>query len=99
MHALWHLKNVTAGVDKLVDRYGFDRLVLAGPVEATSELYHLLPKRLWRMAVARITLPIDASESLMVQRTLTIERQVEREMEKRMVEDLLAKDTHHPVTC
>src|SRR5262249_11333037 len=68
------------------------------PVEATSELYHLLSKRLRARVAERITLPIDASERDILQETLTIESKVERQTEKRLVEELIAAGGHHPVT-
>src|SRR6185369_9380947 len=39
-----HLKHVAESLDKLVHQYRFDRILIGGPVEATSELQHLLPK-------------------------------------------------------
>ena len=45
-HSHWHLKNVAEMVDRLANTHPLDRLVLAGPVEATSELQRLLPRRL-----------------------------------------------------
>ena len=97
-HARWHLKHVAEMLDKMVAQYGFDRLVLAGPVEATSELYHLLAKRLRARVVGRIALPIEASEHTVLEETLKIERQMERHNEQRLVEELIAGDEHHHVT-
>ncbi|HEV8712408.1 MAG TPA: Vms1/Ankzf1 family peptidyl-tRNA hydrolase [Candidatus Binatia bacterium] len=97
MHAHWHLKHVAEMLNHLVDRYGFDRLVLAGPVEATSELSHLLSKRVRARVVGRITLPIEANEHEVLAETLKLEQQVERETEKQLVEELIAADGHHPV--
>jgi len=97
-HALWHLKHVAAMLDKLVDRHGFDRLVLAGPVEATSELYHLLPKRLRARVVVRVTLPTEANEHEVLQETLKIEQQIEQQMDQQLVEELISADGPHPVT-
>ena len=44
-HAHLHLKHVAESLDRLVDQYGFDRILIGGPVEATGELQHLLSKR------------------------------------------------------
>ena len=44
-HAHWHLKHVAETVDKIIDQYRFDRLLLGGPVEPTTELKRLLSKR------------------------------------------------------
>jgi peptide subunit release factor 1 (eRF1) len=97
-HARWHLKQVAELLDSMVEQYGFDRLVLAGAVEATSALYHLLPKRLrWRV-VGRTTLPMAASAHEVLAATLREELQVERHSEQRLVEELLAADAPHRVT-
>jgi peptide subunit release factor 1 (eRF1) len=43
-------------------------------------------------------LPIEASAHEVLEETLRIEQQVERETEKQLVEELIAADGHHPVT-
>ena len=96
-HAHWHLKNVAAELDKLVDRYAFDRLLVGGPVEAAGKLQHLLSKRVSARVAGRLSLPIKASASQVLDAALTVERQVEREMEKKLVDELIAADGHHPV--
>jgi peptide chain release factor subunit 1 len=89
MHAQWHLKHVAEMMARLVTTHGLDRLVLAGPVEATSVLRHLLPKRLRSRVVGTLMLPMQASEHLVLQETLKIEEQVERAAEIEMVDEFL----------
>jgi peptide chain release factor subunit 1 len=96
MHVHWHLKNVAEKLEKLVDQYAFDRLLLGGPVEATSELQHLLSKRLRSRVIERVSLPIRATKGEVLEEALRVERQVEREMEKQIVEELIIGDAHHP---
>jgi peptide chain release factor subunit 1 len=96
MHAHWHFKHVAGLLDKLVDRYGFDRLLLAGPVEATSALQPLFSKRVRRRVVERLSLPIKASSAEVLDAALRVEREVERQIEKQMVEELIIGDAHHP---
>jgi peptide chain release factor subunit 1 len=98
MHVHWHLKHVAELLDKLVDQYGFDRLLLAGPVEATSELQHLLSKRVRTRVAGRLVLPMRANEREVLDAALRVEQQVERQMEKQIVEELIAGDAHHPVS-
>ena len=99
MHVHWHLKHVAEKLDKLVDQYALDRLLLTGPVEATSELQHLLSKRVRNRVIERLSLPINASEHEVLEEALRVERRVEREMEKQIVEELIAGgDGHHPFT-
>jgi peptide chain release factor subunit 1 len=97
-HAHGHLKHVAETLDKLVDHYGLDRLLVAGPVEATAELHHLLSKRVCGRVVERFSLPIKASEHEILEATLRIERQAERQEEKQIVEELVAGNGRHAVT-
>ena len=97
MHAHWHLKRVAALVDKFVDGYGYDRLLLAGPVEATSELYHLLSKRSRNRVVRKIALPVTSNLRDVLEETLQIEREVERQAENRIVDELLDGNPPHIV--
>jgi peptide chain release factor subunit 1 len=99
MHVHQHLKEVAGRLEKLVDRYGFDRLLLAGPVEATGELQQLLSKRLRNRVVERVSLPIKSGAREVLDEALRVERQLERKIEKQIVEDLISGgDGHHPFT-
>jgi peptide subunit release factor 1 (eRF1) len=97
MHVHWHLKHVAELLDKLVDRYGFHRLLLGGPVEATGALQHLLSKRARARVVERLALPVKASEQEVLEAALQVESRVEREMEKQTVEQLIDANGHHPI--
>lgn len=88
-HAKHHLKTVAEMMDELARRYELGRLILAGPVEATSELADLLPKHLQERVVASIAMPIEASASDVLAETLRIEEKIERERELRAVEELI----------
>lgn len=89
MHLLWHVKNVAGIMEQLADQNAFDRLVLAGPVEATSELRHQLPERLSRRVVDVLHLPIDAPEQAVLQETQRVEREFERGYEERVIQELI----------
>jgi peptide chain release factor subunit 1 len=99
MHVHLHLKDVAERLEKLVDKYGFDRLLLAGPVEATGELLQLLSRRLRSRVVERVSLPIKSGAREVLDEALRVERQLERKIEEQIVEDLIAGgDGHHPFT-
>lgn len=97
MHVHRHLKRVASTVEKIIGRYALDRLLLAGPVEAASELGGLLSKRARARVAARVALPVESSPGEVLQATLRVEREVERRAEKRIVDELIAADGHHPV--
>jgi peptide subunit release factor 1 (eRF1) len=99
MHVHLHLKHVAQRLDKLVDQYGFDRLLLGGPVEATSELQHLVSKRVRGRIVERLSLPVRANSREVLEEVLKVEGRIERQLEQRIVEELIAGgDGHHPFT-
>jgi peptide chain release factor subunit 1 len=88
-HAHWHLKRVAELMSRLARTYEFERLILAGTVEATSELSGLLPKGLRARVVRKISLAVEASEKELLEATLKIEEEIEREHEARIVEELI----------
>jgi peptide chain release factor subunit 1 len=95
-----HLKHVAQLLDRLSAQYGFDRLIIAGPEEATTELARLLPKRLRNRVVARVALPFSAAAEQVLKATEEVIERVERETERRLVEDLIeeAGARRHAVT-
>ncbi|HYJ14273.1 MAG TPA: hypothetical protein VE170_02225 [Candidatus Limnocylindria bacterium] len=95
-HVHWHLKHVAESLDKLVDQYGIDRLLLAGPVEATGELQQLLSKRLRGRVVSSLSLPTKASLGEILEAVVKVEHGVERRLEKETVENLISGDGRHP---
>jgi peptide chain release factor subunit 1 len=97
-HLHWHAKHVAELLEKLVDRYSFDRLLLGGPVEATSELQHLLSKRVRNRVAERLSVPIKANAQEVLKAALDTEERVERQLEIQIVEQLIVGDPHHPST-
>ncbi len=89
VHAKWHLKHVAEMMAHLADEYALDRLILAGTVEATGELRRLLPKRLESKIVAVLPLAVEAKQHEVLEETLAVEERVERERERRLVEELI----------
>ncbi len=88
-HVRSHLKQVAEMMDHLSGLHAFDRLVLAGSTETTSELCRLLPKRLRARVVASISLPVEAGEQQILDTTLEVAESVERSHERALVDDLL----------
>jgi peptide subunit release factor 1 (eRF1) len=88
-HARWHLKRVAEMAARLAQSHAFDRLILAGPVEATTELYGLLSKRLRARVARRLSLPVEASEQRVLEETLKVEEEIARGREAQLVEELI----------
>jgi peptide chain release factor subunit 1 len=89
LHARWHLKEVSKTMARLALQHSFDRLILGGPVEATSELMGLLPKTLRARVVTKVALPVAANTGRVLAETLKIEAEVERKREVDLVESLI----------
>jgi peptide subunit release factor 1 (eRF1) len=88
-HARWHLRNVAERMNKLAERYKFDRLILAGTQEVVSELRNLLADRLKRSIVGTMAFPIDAGISEILEETIALQEQYERTSEMKLVQNLL----------
>jgi peptide subunit release factor 1 (eRF1) len=89
-YAYRHLKRVAELTVELAGRHAFDRLLLAGPVEATSQIQHLLPKQWQSRVVASLNLPVDADQGAVLAATLRIGEEAERNGEIRLVEGLIS---------
>ena len=88
-HMKWHLKNVAEKVDTLARQHGFDRLMIGGPEPATSELKRLLPKALRSHLVTTLHLPMITNQKQILEVTLQVEQEIERDEETKMVGDLI----------
>ncbi len=87
----WHARRVVEALLDLSLRSTFDRLVVAGPPEATGQIVRLLPRRLQGRVVATLNLPVAAAEHEVLRRVLELQESVEREQERGLVEGLLAE--------
>ena len=94
-HVLWHLKRVVERLADLLARRRFDRLILAGPEEATSELRHLLPHALAERLAAVIPAEVSAGEAEILEKASEVERRIEREAEERLFAQLLETANSH----
>jgi peptide subunit release factor 1 (eRF1) len=88
-NAQLHLKSVAETTARLANVREFDRLILAGPLETTSEVFGLLPKALRAKVVRQMSLPINGSDALVFEETLKVEAEIERAGETELVERLL----------
>jgi peptide subunit release factor 1 (eRF1) len=87
--ALWHLKQVAESMEGVAERLAFDRLVLAGPVEATTEVYRQLSKALRTKVIGTLALALDTSERQVLDETLKLMKTAERTGEIEIVEQLI----------
>jgi peptide chain release factor subunit 1 len=88
-HVLWHVKRVAQRLSELLRNREFDRLIVAGPEEATTELREQLPHELKRRLAATVPAEMDAGDAVILRMTQQIEQRVERESEAGLVAELI----------
>jgi peptide subunit release factor 1 (eRF1) len=89
LHVLWHLKKVVAHLSKLQSRRNFDRLIILGPVEATTELQQILPHVLMTRVAAVVRVDEDVTDAEILDKALEVERRIEAEAEARLVSQVV----------
>lgn len=88
-HVQAHMKHVVERIVAYAEQRPFDRLVLAGPDEAASEIHHLLPETLRVRIVGTFPAEMFISDAEVLERTREVRRQAERAAEERLVDDLI----------
>jgi peptide subunit release factor 1 (eRF1) len=85
VHVLWHLEKVVAHLSKLQSRRHFDRLIIMGPVEATTELQQILPHVLETRVAAVVRAEEHVTNAEILKKALEVERRIESDAEDRLV--------------
>jgi len=88
-HVKAHIHRVIDELTTLVDRLNLSRIVIGGPVEATSVLVNELPKRFQQMIIGTIAVPIDANYERLSNELNKVQQLSEHEDEARMVEAMI----------
>jgi peptide chain release factor subunit 1 len=90
-HVFRHLKRVADRLTELQRKRSFDRLVIAGPDEAVSELRRILPRPLASRVAAVIGADPHATPQDILEKTLQVERQAERAVEQQLLDEIFEK--------
>jgi peptide chain release factor subunit 1 len=89
-HVERHLRRVVKELQEIRQETGFNRLVVAGPHEVATRFLELLPADLHRLVIGRTHVDVKhESDDEVLQDAHRVWRQHEREMEKRLVQELL----------
>lgn len=88
-HVQWHAKRVADELGSIIERAKLERMVIGGPVEATSVFTAELPKRVQHMIVGTISTPVDASHERLVAELRDVRERTEHEDESRIVETVV----------
>jgi peptide chain release factor subunit 1 len=86
-----HAKRAIDALHDLSLQAPFDRLIVAGPPQATGQLVRLLPKRLSGKLVESVSMRVGADQQEVLRKILAVQNRMEREQESKMVEGLLAE--------
>jgi peptide chain release factor subunit 1 len=84
----WHLRRVADLLADLLRRQRFDRLIVGGPEEATRMLRRLLSRPLASRLAAVIPIETSARAKEILDKTLEVERGIERTYEQRLLAEL-----------
>jgi hypothetical protein len=88
-HVRAHVHRAIDELTNLMDRLNLSRVVIGGPVEATSTLANALPKRLQQMVMGTVAVPLEANYERLSNELRKVQQQNEHEDEARMVESLI----------
>jgi peptide subunit release factor 1 (eRF1) len=89
LHVLWHLKKVAAHLSTLQSRRSFDRLIIMGPVEATTEFQEILPQALRTRIAAVVRGDENATNAEILKHALEVERGIEADAEERLATEVV----------
>jgi peptide chain release factor subunit 1 len=99
-HVLRHVKRVVQRLSERLRETQFDRLILAGPEEVTTEVREHLPHELARRLVATVPAEMFATDAVILRTTLEVEQRVERESEDAIVTAVIdASKSNGPGAC
>jgi peptide chain release factor subunit 1 len=88
-HVLWHLERVVERLEDLLSDRPTDRLIVGGPVEATTELLRLLPPSLSERVAGTISVEVTSGEAEILQVATDLERRFERAAEDALISEIL----------
>ena len=88
-HVQSHAKRTADELSSLIDRRKLERIVIGGPVEATTVFIAALPKRLQQMVIGTISAPVDAGPERLTSELRNVQDKVEQEDEAKIVDSMI----------
>ena len=88
-HVQSHAKRVADELAAIIDRMKLNRIVIGGPVEATSVFTGTLPKRIQQMIIGMISAPVDASHDRLNSELRAVQEKAEQEDETKIVDAMI----------
>lgn len=88
-HVQSHAKRVADELGSVIDRLKLERIVIGGPVEATSVFTSGLPKRIQQMIIGTISAPVDAGRDRLNSELRAVQERAEHEDEAKVVNSMI----------
>ena len=88
-HVHSHARRVADELASVIDRMKLKRIVIGGPVEATSVFSGGLPKRLQQMIIGTISAPVDANHDRIITELRAVQAKAEHEDETKVVDAMI----------
>jgi hypothetical protein len=88
-HVQRHAKRTADDVVAAVDRLRLSRIVIGGPVEATTAFTAQLPKRVQQMIIGTISASVDANQDRLIAELRAVQERAEQEDEVKLVGSLI----------
>ena len=88
-HVQWHAKRVADELALVIDRLKLSRIVVGGPVEATTAFTSQLPKRIQQMIIGTISAPVDANHDRLITELRVVQERAEQEDEAKLVDAMI----------
>lgn len=86
-----HARRVVEALSDLAAEIPFERLIVAGPTEAASQVARLLPTKLKGKLVETVSLSVTASAQTVLERIMEVQRTMERQEELKIVDGAVAE--------
>lgn len=88
-HVQSHAKRVADELGSVIDRMKLKRIVIGGPVEATSMFTNVLQKRIQQMIIGTISAPVDANHDRLITELRAVKERAEHEDEAKSVDAMI----------
>jgi peptide subunit release factor 1 (eRF1) len=88
-HVQSHAKRTADELSSIIERLQLERIVIGGPVEATSVFVAALPKRIQQMVIGTISAPVDAGPDRLNSELRNVQDKAEQEDEAKIVDAMI----------
>ena len=88
-HVHRHAKRAADELATVIDRLKLSRIVIGGPVEATTAFTAQLPKRVQQMIIGTISASVDANHDRLIAELRAVQERAEQEDESKLVDSMI----------